>query len=468
MSRIDRPRTHSIAATKTEADTVSVGEQIALEKDNAIKYRSCSWQKTAALLFSEYICLAIMSFPYSYAVLGLVPGLILTIVIAGTVLYTSLIVWEFCMRHPEVKDVCDIGQMLFWGKSWAWYLTAALFIGNNTFIQGFHCLVGSKYLNSVTNHGLCTITFSVLTAIISWACSLPRTFSTLSSLATASAIFTFVSVILATIFAGIEDHPAGYPSKGPIEILIIPAAGTGFVAGMNAFMNISYTFIGQITLPSFIAEMKEPKDFPKALWAVTIAEVIVFSIVGSVMYAFSGSNYNASPAFAVLGNEVYKKVSFSFMIPTIIFLGVLYASVSARFIFFNVFSGTRHLGSHTVVGWVTWAAILAVTWIVAFIIAEVIPFFGDLLSLMSSVFDSFFGFIFWGVAYMRMRRMDYGPRYWEKRGFRGWFGLFVNIFLCITGLFFLTGGTYASVQSIVDGYNADSFGGPFTCESNGI
>ena len=23
---------------------------------------------------------------------------------------------EFCLRHPEVRDVCDIGQMLFWGK----------------------------------------------------------------------------------------------------------------------------------------------------------------------------------------------------------------------------------------------------------------------------------------------------------------------------------------------------------------
>lgn len=45
------------------------------------------------LLFSEYICLAIMSFPYSYATLGLVPGLILTIVVAAMVLYTSLIVW---------------------------------------------------------------------------------------------------------------------------------------------------------------------------------------------------------------------------------------------------------------------------------------------------------------------------------------------------------------------------------------
>jgi len=34
-----------------------------------------------------------MSFPYSYSVLGLIPGLILTFVVAGLVLYTSLVVW---------------------------------------------------------------------------------------------------------------------------------------------------------------------------------------------------------------------------------------------------------------------------------------------------------------------------------------------------------------------------------------
>lgn len=49
--------------------------------------------QTAALLFSEYICLAIMSFPWSYSILGLVPGLILTVVVAALVLYTSLICW---------------------------------------------------------------------------------------------------------------------------------------------------------------------------------------------------------------------------------------------------------------------------------------------------------------------------------------------------------------------------------------
>ena len=375
------------------------------------------------------------------------------------------------MRHPEVRDVCDIGQLLFWNYRWAWYFTAVMFILNNTFIQGFHCLVGAKWLNTVSSHGTCTIAFTAIWAIASWICSLPRTFDTLSKLAGISAITTFLSVLLAAIFAGAEgkEGVAGFDPMFPVDVLAVPAKGTTYVAGMSAFLNISYTFIGQITLPSFIAEMREPRDFPKALWAVTIAEVIVFSVCGAVTYAYTGTTYNTSPAFGSIGNRTYQLVSFSFMVPTIIFLGVLYASVSARFVFFNVFAGTRHLGSHTVLGWGSWAAILAVTWIAAFIIAEVIPFFSDLLSLMSSIFDSFFGFIFWGVAYIRMRQVDYGRWGWlTKRGLKGYVGGSINMLWICVGIYFLGPGTYVSVQSIVNGYNQGSFGGAFTCEDNGL
>ena len=392
----------------------------------------------------------------------------MTVVQAGFVLYTSLVVWEFCLRHPEVRDVCDIGQMLFWNSKIAWYATAVMFVLNNTFIQGLHVLVISRYLNTMSNHAVCTVVFAAIGAIVSFFASLPRTFDMLSKLATVSAFFTFVSVILAAAFAGAEGKhgTAGYsptpthidpktgmsvPGGEPL-VLLIPAVGTTFVSGMNAFLNISYTFIGQITLPSFIAEMKNPYDFRKALWIVTIAEIIVFSLVGGMVYGYTGTQYNTAPAFGSLGNELYKKVSFSFMIPTLIFLGVLYASVSARFVFFRIFEGTRHKSNHTVVGWASWAAILAVTWVFAFIIAEIIPFFADLLSLMSSLFDSFFGWIFWGVAYLRMRRADLGPGFYKKRGLRGWVGFIVNIFIIVVGVYFFGVGTYVSLQSIYPRY----------------
>lgn len=340
---------------------------------------------------------------------------------------------------------------------------------SDVFIMGLHCLVGAKWWNTITGHATCTIVFAAITAIVSFVASLPRTFNTLATLASASALFTFVSVILAAAFSGVDGKPAGYPSKGEVEVHAVPPPGTTFVLGMSAFMNISYTFIGQITLPSFIAEMRNPRDFPKALWAVTICEVVVFSLVGGVVYGYTGTNYMTSPAFGSISNEVYKKVSFTFMVPTIIFLGVLYASVTARFVLFRIFGPTsRHRTGHTVAGWLTWGAILAALWVLAFIIAEVIPFFSDLLSLMSSLFDSFFGFIFWGAAYFQLRSEKYGPSFWKTRGFRGYFGFFFNVALCLIGLLFLTAGTYATVQSIIDGYKADGFGGPFTCADNGL
>ncbi|NKB16960.1 MAG: hypothetical protein HC770_00610 [Pseudanabaena sp. CRU_2_10] len=133
------------------------------------------------------------------------------------------------------------------------------------------------------------------------------------------------------------------------------------------------------------------------------------------------------------------------MVPTLIFLGVLYASVSARFVFFRVFEDTPHKTNHTIIGWTSWIGILAATWTSAFVVAETIPFFADLLSLMSSIFDSSFGWIFWGVAYLRMRRAQYGPKFYKERGLvRGWGGLVLNLVILLMGIYSLIFGTYVS------------------------
>jgi len=250
---------------------------------------------------------------------------------------------------------------------------------------------------------------------------------------------------------------------------------------MSAFLNITYTFVGQITLPSFIAEMREPKDFPKALWAVTISEIIVFTLCGAIMYNYVGNQYMTAPAFGSL-QPLFKKIAFSFAIPTIIFLGALYCSVSARFIFFKIFADSHHRYSNTFTGWATWSAIIAVTWVAAFVIAEVIPFFSDMLSLMSSLFDGWFGFIFWGIAYFRMRGganwlglegtvrlTDKDEKRWNAhRPILRAFEDAINYGLILIGAYVLSAGTYVSIQSIIDSYDAGLVGSPFSCADNGL
>lgn len=86
---------------------------------------------------------------------------------------------------------------------------------------------------------------------------------------------------------------------------------------------------------------------------------------------------------------------------------------------------------------------------------------------MSSLFDSWFGFIFWGVAYFRMRRADrdVGRR---RNPVADCLSMALNVVIILTGLFFLTVGTYASVQGIIDSFHAGEVGGVFSCKSNGL
>lgn len=450
---------------------------VAEEAGHSINYRNCSWQKTAGLLFSEYICLAIMSFPWSYSVLGLVPGLILTVFVSITVLYTGLIIGDYCAAYPHITNVCDIGQHLFWGSKIVWYLTAACFLLNNTLIQALHVLVGAKYFNTISdNTTICSIVFGVVTAIICFLFSLPRTFSHMSVVGYFSAATMFIAVVLSMVFAGIQDHPNHYEESVPVHYNLWPEEGTTYVAGMSAFLNIVYTFVGQITYPSFISQMKQPKDFKKALYLVTAAELITFALAGSIVYVYVGQAYITAPAFGSL-TSVYKKIAFSFALPTILFLGALYSNVSSQFLFLKIFrKDSAHRNEHTVVGWATWAGLNLILWVIAFVIAEVIPFFSDLLSLMSSLFDCWFGFVFWGVAYFKLRKV-YAARRGEDFSVAKFFAegslltkieVISNIFLIFVGIYILGPGLYATIQSIIWSYEANAYGSAFSCVSNGM
>lgn len=86
---------------------------------------------------------------------------------------------------------------------------------------------------------------------------------------------------------------------------------------------------------------------------------------------------------------------------------------------------------------------------------------------MSSLFDSWFGFIFWGVAYFRMRSVD--KEAGRKRSAVGdTFAVVLNAIIILTGFYFLSVGTYASVQGIIDSYEQHAVGGVFSCASNGL
>lgn len=446
---------------------------IAEDHSHEISLRTMSWQKAAWLLAGDQVCLAIMAQTWSLSVLGWVPGII-TMLVAGVLFYiTSLTMHKFIMANPQIRDICDFGYYVFGKSRVAYHFTAFMLLANNIMLVGFHVLTGAKVLNTLSDHSLCTVIFSVIVAVMGVIMSTPRTLRHVSFMSMFSgkirtspawirniqtnvpaAACMGLAILLFLIFAGIEKAPGygylgDYPTAGPVSTFAFPPKDTTFVAAMNAVLNITFLWVPQILFPTFIAEMEKPQDFPKALTVLAGISAFLFIVPPAIGYHFLGQ-YSTAPAFGSLASDVYRKGSFGFVIVPTLVIGVIYANVSAKFIYFRIMGTSRHAHSNTVIGWGVWIAVMVFIWAVAFIFAEVIPSMGDFLSLLGAAFDSFFGFIFFAIAWWQLYKgkLFNGP-------VRSVLTV-VHIFVMFCGLFLLGPGLYAAVKAIMADYSSST------------
>lgn len=74
-------------------------------------------------------------------------------------------------------------------------------------------------------------------------------------------------------------------------------------------------------------------------------------------------------------------------------------------------------------------------------------FLQDFLSLLGAAFDSFFGFIFFAVAYWQMHRVNLFGGAWRS------VKTVFHVFVMLCGLFLLGPGLYAAVEAIIADYS---------------
>lgn len=75
-----------------------------------------------------------------------------------------------------------------------------------------------------------------------------------------------------------------------------------FLASHNAFFNV-------------IAELKDPKDFPKALTLLQTIDISLYLVAGVVIYYFAGEDVK-SPALGSV-NPLVSKVAYGIALPTV-------------------------------------------------------------------------------------------------------------------------------------------------------
>ena len=301
------------------------------------------------------------------------------------------------MLGPIGREVFGLAQMLF-----------------IVFVMGSHILTFSIMMNTITGHATCTIVFGIVGLAVSLICTLPRTLHKVSHMAIVSFISIIAAVLITMIGVGVEK---------PGHNVVQTSVHTQFSKAFLATTNIVFAYAGHVAFFSFISEMKEPETYMKALYLLQGSDVSMYLIVAVVTYRYAGPDV-ASPALGSTSG-ILPKLAYGIAIPTIVIAGVINGHVAAKYCYVRLFRGTDQMSKRTWGSFGRWAIIVLLLWTLAWIIAEAIPVFNDLLGLISALFASWFTYGLSGVFWLYL---NYG-RYRESRRKMALTGLNFLIFL---------------------------------------
>lgn len=202
--------------------------------------------------------------------------------------------------------------------------------------------------------------------------------------------------------------------------------------------------------------MKNPYDFPKSLCMLQGFEIILYTVASAVIYRYAGQNV-ASPALGSAG-PVVRKVAYGIAIPTIVIAGVVLGHVGIKNVYVRMLRGTgvMHQRNWRSIG--VWVGLAVVFWVIAWVIAEAIPVFSNLLSLVSALFVSWFTFGLPGVFWLYVYKGEYFSS--PKKIFL----TLCNVGLFIFGVMICALGLWVSGVAI----HNDKSHGSFTCANNAI
>ncbi|KAH2538098.1 hypothetical protein KXW97_005841 [Aspergillus fumigatus] len=403
-----------------------------------VKYKTLSWWQCGFLMVAETVSLGILSLPAVVAALGLVPAIILLVALGLMSTYTGYTIGQFKWAYPHIHSMGDAGEVIMGRFGRELFGTGQLLLV--VFIMASHILTFTVAMNSITDHGTCSIVFGVVGLVISFVLCLPRTLAKVSFLSVASFISVFSAVLIVMIAVGVQR-----PWHGGLNATV----DTNLYKAFLAVCNIVFSFSGHVAFFGFMAELRNPRDYPKSLFLLQGIDTCLYIIAAVVIYCYAGDDVT-SPALGS-ASTIVKKVAYGIALPTIIIGGVVNGHVACKYIYVRMWRHSDRMHKRDLVATGSWVLIGLATWIVAWIIAEAIPVFNNLLSLVASLFASWFtyGFsaLFW--LYLNKGRFFSTPM---KTALTILNVVIMGVACCICGL-----GLYVSGKALHDDPSSASF-----------
>ena len=104
----------------------------------------------------------------------------------------------------------------------------------------------------------------------------------------------------------------------------------------------------------------------------------------------------------------WQKAAYGIALPNFLIAGALYAHTAGKLVFVRIFRHSRHLHSHTWLGWGVWIVLILLMNIAAFVLAVGVPIFNYLIGLAASLFAAGYTYGIAGAFFLHDVWVDHG------------------------------------------------------------
>lgn len=160
----------------------------------------------------------------------------------------------------------------------------------------------------------------------------------------------------------------------------------GLVGSINGMMTGVLAYTGAQLFVEFMAEMRRPMDFLKAMWGAQTFICCVYLVYGCIVYKLQGQ-YAFNPSYQGVSVYAWQTVGNMVTLISALICAGLYANIGIKVVYNNIFIDLFNAPPiGTKPGNIIYASIVPVWWAIAWVIAAAIPdFFGFVCVMSASV-----------------------------------------------------------------------------------
>lgn len=272
---------------------------------------------------------------------------------------------------------------------------------------------------------------------------------------------------------------AGTPPAG------MATGGVGFTASLNGLNQAVYSYAGAMLFITFLAEMRHPMDFWKAVICAEAFIYVCYMFFGIFVYSYHGQ-YTYNPIAQGVSNFNWQTALNVMQLVTGLIAAALYGNVGLKVSYVEVFEKLFNFPPlYSRGGKLWWASLIPIYWGIGFVVAAAIPQFSMISSFIGALFllsftytfPAWLAFGFWikkDAMEPEMERFDpvTGRYDYIDTGMRRFVRGFMKkpVFNTLNFLYFLGAltttalGMYSSLEGLITGFSS-GVSTSFTCKS---